>query len=28
MSQGITTGRGEPERRDVDDGDEDEEPPF
>ena len=28
MSQGITTGCGEPERRDVDDGDEDEEPPF
>ena len=28
VSQGITTGRGEPERRDVDDGDEDEEPPF
>src|SRR5205823_1875690 len=28
MSQGITTGRGEPERRDVDDGEEEEEPPF
>jgi DNA polymerase III epsilon subunit-like protein len=28
MSQGITTGRGEPERRDVDDGEEDEKPPF
>ena len=28
MSQGITTGRGEPEQRDVDDGDEEEEHPF
>jgi DNA polymerase III alpha subunit (gram-positive type) len=28
MSQGITAGRGEPKRLDVDDGEEDEEPPF
>src|SRR5437588_117981 len=28
MSKGITTGRGEPEQRDVDDGDEEEEHPF
>jgi DNA polymerase III epsilon subunit-like protein len=28
MSQGITAGRGEPQRLDVDDGEEDEEPPF
>ena len=28
MSQGITAGRGEPEQRDVDDSEEDDEPPF
>ena len=28
MSQGITTGHGESKRRDVDDGEEDEDHPF
>ena len=28
MSQGITAGRGEPKQRDVDDSEEDDEPPF